>query len=90
MSNFTDIVKAAAEILPVVASLVQAVEAVMPQSGQGSVKLAAVRVMLQNAYNQVEHASAAFDQVWPLVQPAIAAMVTVYNATGLFHKPQQA
>lgn len=52
--------------------------------GQGSAKLAMVKSMLQQAYSGVNNALVTFDQFWPMAQAAIAGLVAIKNASGVF------
>lgn len=66
-------------LLPLLIELVKAIEAAIPEQGAGSAKLAAVRDMLIALVPAVEAA-------WPAVEAVVAALVKLFNATGIFKR----
>ena len=84
MLQLIAIVRAVIVLLPLLSELIQAVEAAMPGAGQGSSKLAMVQVMLSKAFGQAQGAEATFEQVWPILSPAISGLVTMFNRSGTF------
>jgi hypothetical protein len=86
MANFLAIIRLVLTLTPAVIELVKAVEAALPQTGQGAQKLALVRSTLQAAFDVGDSAVATFDQVWPALDKTITAVVGTLNATGVFKK----
>ncbi len=86
MSNFVTILRLVIQLLPVVIEAIKAVEAAVPQGGQGTQKLEMVRGILQSAYDVAGNLEATFDQLWPVLRSAISGVVSVYNAAGTFKK----
>ena len=86
MANYIAIIKLVLSLLPLILDTVKAVEAALPQSGQGAQKLALVRVTLQAAFDAAGNAVASFEQVWPALEKTIAAVVGVFNTAGVFKK----
>lgn len=86
MANLLTIVKLVLALLPLLLDAVKAIEAAMPASGAGTLKLAAIRTTLQAAFEAAGEASATFEQVWPALEKATGAAVSLFNATGVFKK----
>jgi hypothetical protein len=87
MQAFLAAFKIAMQLLPLLGAIIKVVEQMVPQSGQGIHKLEMVRTMIENAYGKIDGAAATFDQVWPLLEPAIAGLVKLYKQTGVFQPP---
>jgi hypothetical protein len=80
------IIRAVLALLPVIIEAVKAIESAFPVGGQGAVKLQAIRNIIEAAYNTVADATLSFDKLWPAIQSAIGAVVSLGNSTGLFKK----
>jgi hypothetical protein len=80
------IIRTVLALLPVIIDAVKAIEAAFPVSGQGASKLQAIRNIIESAYNTVTDATVTFDKLWPAIQSAIGAVVSLGNSTGLFKK----
>lgn len=79
--------KSIAAAWPTVDAFVRQIEAAIP-AAVGSVKLDAVKSMLSATWGSIEGVEAEFESAWPAISSAVGALVTVYNAVGLFnHKP---
>ena len=66
-------------LIKAITAAVRAIEELMPESGKGSEKLAAIRAMLEGAVDGLE-------QKWPAIEKIIGAVVSLYNAIGVFKK----
>lgn len=86
MANFVATVKLVLSLLPLILDVVKAVEAALPQAGQGAQKLALVRTTLQAAFTVAGDAVASFEQVWPALEKTVGAVVGLFNSTGVFKK----
>ena len=86
MSKLIAIIKIVAQLLPAIIEAIKAIEAAIPQSGQGAQKLALVRELIEAAFEAVQDAGVTFAEVWPAVQRLIAKIVGVFNSTGIFAK----
>lgn len=80
------VIKVVAQLLPVLIEAMKAIEAAIPQSGQGAQKLALVRELIEAAFDAVTDAGVTFADVWPTVQRVIGKLVALFNATGVFAK----
>jgi hypothetical protein len=69
--------------LPVLAQLVEGIEAAFPNTA-GAQKLEQLRNMLMSAFKAEQGAENVFSAAWPTIQAAIAGIVAVRNATGVF------
>lgn len=78
------IFKSVAAAWPAVDSFVRQIESAIP-AAVGSVKLDAVKSMLSATWNTIEGVEADFESAWPAISSAVGALVTVYNAVGLFN-----
>lgn len=67
------------QLVPAVIQLMKSIEEAIPGQGQGAAKIAAVRQILEVTVDS-------FNQVWPALEKVIAALVSVFNATGVFKK----
>lgn len=84
--QYLAIIKAILALLPVIIEAVRAIEAAFPVSGQGANKLAAIREMIEGAYDVAEDATIKFEKLWPAIQRTIAAVVGLANSSGIFKK----
>jgi len=86
MANFLNIVRVVLALLPLLIDAVKAVEAAMPQAGQGQAKLSIIRSTLEAAFNVANDVSVTFGQVWPALEKTVGAVVGAFNTTGVFKK----
>lgn len=84
MANFLAIIQILNVLMPLLHTAIATVEAAIPQGGKGAVKLAAVKAMLEAAFNSVNHATVKFEQVWPTLEAMITVMVKTLNLAGVF------
>jgi hypothetical protein len=82
--NYLSVLKLIVQILPLIIDTVKAVEAAIPQAGQGSAKLEAAKGIIMSVTDiatdvDAKNFSAALDK-------AIAFVVTLLNKTGVFSK----
>ncbi len=75
MQNLMLVIK----LIPVIIELLKAIEAAIPEQGQGTAKLQAVRQILELTDNSIKEA-------WPMVQGVIEVLVKTFNTTGVFKK----
>lgn len=66
--------------------IVKVVEQAMPEGGQGAAKFQAAKAFLRRVIDVSDEIEAAFDEVEPLVDGIIDAVVALFNATGVFKK----
>lgn len=86
LAKVVEIVRLLVALMPAIITLVQQFEALLPQSGQGQAKLAAIRETLQGVFAEVSDAALAFGDVWPTIERFIGATVRTLNAAGVFRK----
>ncbi len=67
------------QLLPAIITAIRAIEEAIPGKGQGEMKLAAIREILESASGQVS-------MIWPLIEKAIGVLVGLFNKTGVFTK----
>ena len=67
------------KLIPVFIELLKAIEAAIPEQGQGTAKLQAVRQILELTDSSIKEA-------WPMVQGVIEVLVKTFNTTGVFKK----
>ena len=84
--QYLTIIKTVLALLPTIIDAVRAIEQAFPMSSQGSTKLAAIRSIVETAYQTTNEAVLSFDMLWPTIQSAVGAVVSIANATGLFKK----
>ena len=86
MQRFIMIMSIVAQMFGIIATTIKAVEAALPEPGQGGKKLEIVRAALESAFDKVENAGVTFNDVWPTINTVITMLVGVYNSIGLFKK----
>jgi hypothetical protein len=74
------ILAAIRQLLPAIVSLVQDIEAALPQPGQGQAKLAMARTILSTAVGDMQNIGVAFDALWPALSAVIATEVAISKA----------
>jgi hypothetical protein len=79
------------KLLPVVLSVVKAVEEAIPLPGQGKKKLDLILDVLKTAYEGSSDLTGTltWEELVALVVPMIAKIVDLHNALGLFQKSTQ-
>ena len=75
MNSFLQIVK----LIPALIELISSIEKSFPQSGQGAAKTAAVKGIMEATYEGI-------NEMWPVVEKVVAALVSLFNTTGTFVK----
>lgn len=66
--------------------IVKLIEETIPDNGAGKAKLAAFDVMLKAAIEKADDIDESFEKLQPVGHDIAAAVVSLYNATGLFRK----
>lgn len=69
-----------------VTEIVRLVEETIPDDGAGSAKLAAFDVILKAAIEKADDIDAEFSVLQPVAHDIVKAVVTLFNATGVFKK----
>ena len=67
------------ELVPLLISVIKAIEDAIPGQGKGEQKIAAVREIVEEAYGNVA-------SLWPILFPVISTLVSLFNKTGAFEK----
>ena len=67
------------QLLPAIITAIRAIEEAIPGKGQGELKLAALREILESVSGQVS-------SLWPYIEKAISVLVGLFNKTGTFTK----
>lgn len=75
-------------MLPAIIEAIKAIELALPDGGKGEEKLNAVRGVLEAGYAVAEDKDQPFEVLWPAIQRAIAALVTLFNRAGVFKSKQ--
>jgi len=68
------------QLLPLIIQIIDALEDAFPSKGQGSVKLAALKSIVESVYSSANSVTASFDQIWPMLQGTVSALVSAKNA----------
>ena len=69
-----------------VSEIVRLIEDTSPDEGAGSAKLAAFDIMLKAAIEKADDIDESFDKLQPVSHDIVSAIVSLYNATGIFRK----
>lgn len=69
-----------------VVEIVKLIEETIPDDGAGKEKLAAFDIMLKAALDKADDIDESFDKLQPVAHDIVAAVVTLFNSTGLFKK----
>ena len=77
--NWLSTATALLQLLPAIITAMKALEEAIPGKGQGEMKLAAIREILESTSGQVQ-------AIWPYIEKAISVLATVFNKTGVFAK----
>jgi len=71
-----------------VVDIVKLLEETIPDDGAGKEKLAAFDVMLKAAIEKADDIDESFDKLQPVAHDIVSAVVTLFNATGLFRRSE--
>lgn len=77
--NFFSILKTLVTLLPTIIQAIQTLEAALPESGNGSKKLEALKAVVQSAYNVANDTSLAFDAIWPAISTVVSGLVAMFK-----------
>lgn len=69
-----------------VTEIVRLIEETIPDDGAGVAKLAAFDIMLKAAIEKADDIDESFDKLQPVSHDIVSAVVSLYNATGIFRK----
>ena len=69
-----------------VIDIVKLIEETIPDDGAGKEKLAAFDIMLKAAIEKADDIDESFDKLQPVAHDIVSAVVTLFNATGLFKR----
>lgn len=69
-----------------VSEIVRLIEETIPDDGAGSAKLAAFDILLKAALEKAEDIDESFDNLKPVAHDIVGAIVSLYNATGIFRR----
>jgi hypothetical protein len=69
-----------------VVDIVKLIEETIPDDGAGKEKLAAFDIMLKAAIEKADDIDESFDKLQPVAHDIVSAVVTLFNATGLFRR----
>ena len=71
-----------------VVDIVKLIEETIPDDGAGKEKLAAFDVMLKAALEKADDIDESFDKLRPVAHDIVGAVVTLFNATGVFKRSE--
>jgi len=71
-----------------VVDIVKLIEETIPDDGAGKEKLAAFDIMLKAAIEKADDVDESFDKLQPVAHDIVSAVVTLFNATGLFKRSE--
>lgn len=77
--NWISSVIAIFQLLPAIITAIKAIEEAIPGQGQGELKLAAIRGILEGV-------NAKALELWPAIEKTISILVGLFNKTGNFQK----
>ena len=71
-----------------VVEIVKLIEETIPDDGAGKQKLAAFDIMLKAAIEKADDIDESFIKLQPVAHDIVGAIVTLFNATGLFKRAE--
>lgn len=80
MGNFLLVIQLLTTLMPFIHQTILSLESLIPQSGQGQLKLATAKSYIQTAFIAVGTTALKFEHVWPMVQVIINTTVSALNA----------
>ena len=84
--KWLQIARAVLMLLPAIIVGIKAVEEAIPDNaegpGNGEIKLAAVRGVLEVSYARLDKASLDFTDIWPVLESVIGNLVATFNNVG--------
>lgn len=84
--QYLTIIKTILALLPLILEAVKAIEAALPEGGQGAQKLALVRQAVQAGFDAAGEVAVSFEAVWPALEKTVGAVVGLFNTVGTFGK----
>lgn len=84
--SFFEYIKWVAKLWSAVVAIVKKIEETIPNDGAGKEKLEAFDVLLRRAIEKADDIDESFERLQPVAHDIVAAVVSLYNATGIFRK----
>lgn len=84
--GFLDYLRWVKKLWTMVVDIVKLIEETIPDDGAGKEKLAAFDIMLKAAIEKADDIDESFDKLQPVAHDIVSAVVTLFNATGLFRR----
>lgn len=88
MTKFLALFQLVVSLLPSIISIIKTIEASYQESGQGAVKLAFLREVLESLFEANKDGTVTFDEAWPVLQKVSGATVNFFNSVGIFKKAE--
>lgn len=86
--QYLTIIKTVLSLLPLILEAVKAIEAALPEGGQGAQKLALLRQTVQAGFEAATDTVVSFEAVWPALEKVAGAAVGLFNAVGAFARKE--
>lgn len=86
LKQFEDIMGIVKGMTPALGSMIDSAELAITGSKQGAAKLELVKQYANTAFQLLGETLVTFEQVWPMLQTLISAVVAFRNTTGAFSK----
>jgi hypothetical protein len=86
MANAIALIKLLISLGPDIIKFIRSIEELFPEQGKGAEKLAILRGYLEAAWQGFGTAVPAFEEFWPRLKTVIDAIVSTFNAIGIFKK----
>lgn len=83
MSEFLLILEIITRLLPLLKEIIKSLEEMFPEKGQGEVKLAVLKEMVQASYEGSSF-KIPFEALWPKIEKLVAVIVKSYKLLGIF------
>jgi hypothetical protein len=84
--DFIAATKLLIQLLPLIIEAMKLVEQTLPAGTPGAQKLEMVKQILVQANTVASNPMTTFEKLWPAISGTITALVTTFNATGVFKK----
>ena len=82
--NFIEIFKLVVQLLPLLIEAIKSIEATIPGTGRGEMKLALIRSALESSSEAAGMLD--FESIWGVASKLISGIVNIFNSTGVFSK----
>lgn len=84
IEGFLEKAKVTLNIVPTITKTIKELETIFPDSSSGPLKLEILKQSVLSVYSSGEQLYTSFEDLWKVIEPLVASIVSLFNKTGIF------